>query len=111
MINIPCKLLRTLFFHTPSVFPSQMEKVRTSPDNHIVYPYNKPRAFGEGIVLQNKQNSNKGFVKKGKTVNKTYQEERECLNPPWSPFKANKEERAESPRKACFKVHIVKNSR
>ena len=91
-----------------------------SSENRVVYPHNKKsQSLGEGIVLQKTQNSSKVFVKKGKTVNKTFQEEREFSKPLWSPLntgeifiqEAIEDERAESPRKACFRVHIVKNIR
>jgi hypothetical protein len=95
----------------------------TSHDNREVHQYNQEKQpLGEGIVLQKKQKSNKVFVKKGINVNKTSLEEKYFPKRPWSPLNvgkisnqeknmAIKDERAESPRKACFRVHIVKSNR
>ena len=103
-------------------FPFKREKVRTSPVNRVINPCNQEKqSFGEGIVLQKKQNANKVFVEKGQTINKTLKE-REFPERCWSPLnvgeifiqeknKAIEDEIAENTRKACFRVHIVKNTR
>ena len=94
-------------------FYFQKENILMSPDSDEVYSYKREtEQRGKHIVLEKKQKLNRTHMKEDKSFNQTFLQ-RQFPKRPWSrdgEITTQKDKKAKSPRQACFRVHVVKNS-